>query len=144
MARFAAALTLSLAMSFLPSCSERAKPEAGEHAVRGKAPVEISKAGAAIRQKIIGAWVPEGVNCESDGGVSYRTDGTWGAYDVSGKWHIEADRLVTFIEARGEPDEEQVAVNPPEKSVSAISFVSEEQFEEREAGGAIRRLRRCK
>lgn len=136
---------LCLVMSILSSCSEQAKSEvARSDDVRSrKAFVGAKQAGAAIRQRIIGAWVPEGVNCESDGGISYRADGTWGAYDVSGKWHVEGNRLITSIDTRGEPDDVQVAVNPPEKNVSMISFVSSDQFEEREADGTMRRLLRC-
>lgn len=44
-------------------------------------------------QMLVGAWAPEGA-CASDGGIRYRSDGTFSHYEGTGRWEILGNTLV--------------------------------------------------
>src|SRR4051812_10823389 len=81
------------------------------------------------RQDLVGSWVYPGEDCNGDGGVTFNADGTWGAYDVGGKWSLEDNILTTVILERGEPGVEASSrsVVPPEQHRYTIVTLSEER-----------------
>ena len=52
------------------------------------------------RSWLVGAWVEETQNCESDAGINYRADGTWSAYETNGTWRLEGSTLVSVVTER--------------------------------------------
>ena len=92
---------------------------------------------------LVGYWIPEGGECESDGGVNYKSDGAFVAYDISGTWRLEGDRLVSKALSRGEPDEPDVDLDPPEESVSKLRALSKNELVETWADGSAHKLTRC-
>jgi hypothetical protein len=92
---------------------------------------------------LVGAWVPAGAECAGDAGVIYRSDGTWGAYGVSGSWSLNGDRLTTLITKRGEPDAPEHSVNPPEHYSSVIVRLLQRELVERRSDGTVHAYMRC-
>ncbi|MDO9248296.1 MAG: hypothetical protein Q7U11_17685 [Phenylobacterium sp.] len=97
----------------------------------------------AERPQIVGGWVIQGGECESDAGVVYRSNGTFAAYDVSGAWKITGDQLITQIVTRGEPGEPVTKVHPPERAASTIIVASPEYHVLRREDGQVHKFRRC-
>lgn len=103
----------------------------------------LSPGQVAHRGALVGGWVPEGGECESDGGVVYRADGTFRAYDVSGTWSRNGSKLITQITERGEPDEPVAKVNPPERHVATIVSASAKRHVLRWEDGSLHSYVRC-
>ncbi|MBW3559805.1 MAG: hypothetical protein KY449_08575 [Proteobacteria bacterium] len=93
--------------------------------------------GGGVADFLVGAWVREGDDCAGDAGVVYAADETFGAYDVSGTWSLERNRLLTLITERGEPDEPVLRVQPPQREVITIVSASDNRRTERWDDGSI-------
>ena len=96
------------------------------------------------RPNLIGVWALKGDNCEGDNGITYRGNGTWDAYNAGGRWTIHGGVITTMTERRGEPDEAQRKVVPPERHKTIILSISKNSFSERWEDGSIRHFRRCR
>ena len=86
---------------------------------------------------LIGAWAPLDSLCESDNVVTYRTDGTFEAYDISGRWVLRGNKLTTLVTERGAPDEQSLAVKPAEKHDSIIVSLKAGSLTERWSDGSL-------
>lgn len=95
------------------------------------------------RPQLVGGWVIQGSECESDAGVVYRENGTFAAYNVSGIWEITGDQLITQIIMRGEPGEGEAKVHPPERHASAIIAISPKHHVLKWDDGQVHNFRRC-
>lgn len=94
-------------------------------------------------QALVGGWVHQGDACESDTGVTYSADGTFGSYDVFGTWALTGNRLTTVTTERGEPDEPVRPVKPPEHHTSVVAHLSTDTLVEQWSDGTVHRYRRC-
>ncbi|PIC02166.1 hypothetical protein CSW60_12050 [Caulobacter sp. X] len=92
---------------------------------------------------MIGSWVQRGEICEGDSGVTYRADGSYGAYDISGEWTLSGNRLLTTVTERGEPLEPSVRVDPPERYESTVLSAAPDNRKERWSDGSLHEYRRC-
>lgn len=97
----------------------------------------------AERPQLVGGWVIQDGECESDDGVVYRENGTFLAYDVSGTWEITGDQLITQITIRGEPGEPETKVHPPERHASTIIAISPKHHVLKWDDGQVHNFRRC-
>ena len=91
---------------------------------------------------LIGNWVGESENCESDAGVRYNADGSWSAYGSAGTWKLDGSRLVIRTTSRWEIGGE---TDLPGRSVHVqqVEVLGPDLFRSRWQDGTQMTLRRC-
>jgi hypothetical protein len=94
------------------------------------------------RSWLIGGWVPQGENCESDAGVRYDANGTWIAYEAAGTWRLQGSSLVSVVTEKW-MDGAEVPLSAPERHVIRIELLGPDIYQSRWADGTVVRLRRC-
>jgi hypothetical protein len=124
-----AAAAIDVANSAAASNVSEAKPEAA--------------AGSADSKLLVGTWFIEEETCESDNGVTYSADGTWGAYGVEGTWRLEGQQLITIITAQGEGPEDMAPVKAAAPHNETIRFEGKDKLVSVWADKSTHRLKRC-
>lgn len=99
--------------------------------------------GSADSKLLVGTWFIEEETCESDNGVTYSADGTWGAYGVEGTWRLDGQQLITVITAQGEGPEDMVPVKAAAPHHETIRFEGNDRLVSVWSDKSTHRLKRC-
>lgn len=119
------------ALSLLAALGACATP--GPRGVTGRPPPTIN------REWLLGGWVLQGQNCDSDAGVLYRSDGTWASYGAAGTWRLDRNRLALSIAGS-----RHAKPRPPETYVEEIEVQGADRFVAHRQGIPDRRFVRCR
>ena len=100
------------------------------------------------REWLVGDWLEMSaetkhpLQCASDVGITYKTDGSYSLLEEIGTWRLEGNVLTeTATEAADAGDPAEVEAGRP--YVSTIRKLSKDRFEKRLADGQILDYRRC-
>ena len=93
---------------------------------------------------LAGHWTPPDVDCESDGGVAFKTDGTWIAYEAAGTWRLKGPKLIAITTDRWESGGEyRASLSSPEKRTEWIEVLGYDSYRSRRADGEVVEMKRC-
>jgi len=99
------------------------------------------------RASIIGAWIPRGEDCAGDAdGLIIDADGTWGHYDVGGRWKLRDNILTLVAMDRQAPgsDEPNRKITPPKRDRYVVKSASNHQLLLKRADGTEQAYVRCR
>lgn len=112
----------------------------------GCAGAGVAATGASLPNEpwLVGHWTPRDVDCESDGGVVFTSDGKWIAYEAAGTWKLNRRTLVALTTDRWDSGwEAQEKLARPERHTEIIEVVGPDSYRAHRTGGEVVEMKRC-